>query len=294
MQQYHDLIRKVLYEGKDRKDRSEHGSRSIFGYQMRFNLFDGFPIVTTKRTWFRGLATEMLWFLRGETNIKYLVDRNISIWTEWPWMAHRKRTGIHMSKKEFEDNIRKDPVFAVLYGDLGPVYGKQWRDFNGVDQMTLVQRALQDDPYSRRHIVSAWNPAALEDMLLPPCHMMFQFHVEDYETTFKRLSCHVYMRSNDLFLGAPFNIAQYALLTSLMAHHLHMLPGVLVYSIGDAHLYNNHLDKAEKMLDREPYPLPQLEFCRDTPRSKLTDYEHTDFSLVDYQHHDPIPAAVSI
>ncbi len=297
MQQYLGLLRHVLDHGLRRGDRTGTGTLSVFGYQMRFDLNDGFPLATTKRVWFRGLAREMLWFLSGGTNIKPLVDHGISIWTDWPLKAYLEAIDHPIPssdteewtvlKKEFEERIRTDAAFAAQYGELGPVYGKQWRDFRGVDQVAQVIETIKTKPDSRRHIVSAWNAAEIDSMALPPCHMMFQFYVGA-----GRLSCQLYVRSNDLFLGAPFNIAQYALLTHMMAQQCGLDVGELVYTIGDAHIYNSHIQQVELQLTRDPYPLPRLLIKRKPP--SIFAYHYEDFELVNYQHHAAIKAPVAV
>jgi len=263
MHLYLDLLHHVVTNGQKRHDRTGTGTISVFGYQMRFPLQEGFPICTTKRIWFRGLACELLWFLSGCTNIKPLVDQRISIWTAWPLKNYLEYQKLEVPPSdsdewaervgEFENRIRHEEGFAETWGNLGPVYGKQWRSFFGVDQIASVVASIKQNPYSRRHIVSAWNPKELDQMALPPCHMFFQFSVIN-----NQLSCQLYIRSNDLFLGAPFNIAQYALLTHLIAHQTGLEPGDLVYTIGDAHIYLNHLGQVTEQLERDPYPLPEL------------------------------------
>ena len=297
MKAYLDLLRTVRDHGVQREDRTGTGTLSVFGYQMRFPLENGFPLCTTKRVWFRGLAFEMLWFLSGNTNIKPLVDANISIWTAWPLRHYLLQKELPVPPSDtpewqeavraFEARIRSDEAFAAHYGHLGPVYGKQWRDFSGVDQIADVICDLRSNAYSRRHIVSAWNPPETPDMALPPCHMFFQFYVAD-----NRLSCQLYIRSNDLFLGAPFNIAQYALLTHMVAHQVDLTPGDLVYTIGDAHIYLNHLDQINEQLTRAPLPLPQLEITR-RPDS-IFEYRFEDFTLHDYRHHSAIKAPIAV
>ncbi len=297
MRLYLDLLRHVVDHGHERCDRTGTGTLSVFGYQMRFPLKDGFPIGTTKRVWFRGLACELLWFLSGSTNIKPLVDQGISIWTAWPLKNYLlcQQRDIPTSdsdewaecQSEFEELIRSQDGFAQQWGGLGPVYGKQWRDFMGVDQISAVMDGIKHSPWSRRHIVTAWNPRDLSQMALPPCHMFFQFSVSD-----TKLSCQLYIRSNDLFLGAPFNIAQYALLTHLMAHQTGLEPGDLIYTIGDAHIYLNHLDQVAEQLKRKPYPLPQLKILRKPPT--LFEYQYSDFELQEYQCHPAIKAPVAV
>ena len=294
---YLDLLDHVLREGAEKGDRTGTGTRSVFGYQMRFDLEAGFPICTTKRVWFRGLAREMLWFLSGSTNIKPLVEQKISIWTAWALSRYLKDEGLPVPESgtadwkaavsDFEERIRADASFAEAYGALGPVYGKQWRDFRGKDQIAGVIQSLRAKPDSRRHIVSAWNPPETPFMALPPCHMFFQFYVAD-----ERLSCQLYVRSNDLFLGAPFNIAQYALLTHMVADQVGLGVGTLVYTIGDAHIYLNHIDQVEEQLTRTPYALPRLEITRRAPT--IFDYQFADFALHGYRHHPPIAAPVAV
>jgi len=264
MKQYQDLLRHVRENGISKTDRTGTGTKSVFGYQMRFDLEDGFPLVTTKKTFFKGLAVEMLWLLRGDTNIRYLNDYGVHIWDPW----------------------------ADENGNLGPVYGKQWVDWAGANGQTFNQieqliESIRSNPDSRRHIVNAWNVADVPDMALPPCHMFFQFYVGD-----GRLSCQLYVRSNDLFLGAPFNIAEYALLLHLVAQQTDLSPGELVYTIGDAHIYLNHLDQIEEQLSRDPYPLPELRILR-RPIS-IFDYEYEDLELLNYRFHPSIKAPVAV
>ena len=263
MRQYLDLMRRVLDEGVERPDRTGTGTLGVFGHQMRFDLGAGFPVVTTKRLHLRSIFGELLWFLRGDTNVRWLQERGITIWDEWA-----------------DDN-----------GDLGPVYGYQWRswptpDGTSVDQIAGVIDAIRTNPNSRRHIVSAWNVADVDQMALPPCHAMFQFHVAN-----GRLSCQLYQRSADIFLGVPFNIASYALLTHLIAEQTGLEVGDFVHTLGDAHLYLNHLDQAREQLTREPYPLPQL---RIGARESIDAYDLADIELVGYQAHPPIKAPIAV
>jgi len=301
MKPYLDLLRHVKENGIRKEDRTGTGTCSVFGYQMRFDLADGFPLATTKRVWFKGLAQEMLWFLSGVTNIKPLVDAGISIWTDWPMKRYYEHEAVQLPssdteaygafKRAFEDRIRSEAAFAERWGDLGPVYGRQWRAWQGpegnIDQIAQVLDGLRKNPDSRRHIVNAWNVADLRRMALPPCHMFFQFYVAE-----GRLSCQLYVRSNDLFLGAPFNIAQYALLVHMMAQQLDLAPGTFVYTIGDAHIYLNHLDQVDEQLARAPYPLPELRLKR-KPDS-LFDYRYEDFELLNYRYHPSIKAPVAV
>ncbi|MFC5371092.1 thymidylate synthase [Brevundimonas faecalis] len=261
--QYLNLLRDILDNGVRRDDRTGTGTLGVFGRQIRFDLSKGFPLLTTKKLHTRSIFVELLWFLRGETNIAWLKDNGVSIWDEW----------------------------ADANGDLGPVYGKQWRSWaapNGqsIDQIQKLVHGLKTNPNSRRHIVSAWNPADVDDMALPPCHCLFQFFVAD-----GRLSCQLYQRSADVFLGVPFNIASYALLTIMVAHVAGLEPGEFVHTFGDAHLYLNHLEQAELQLTRQPLPLPTLTV---TPKPDLFAYELSDFVLNDYQSWPHIKAAVAV
>jgi thymidylate synthase len=270
MRQYLDLLDHVLTHGVDKSDRTGTGTRSVFGYQMRFDLTDGFPVLTTKKLHLRSIIGELLWFLRGDTNVRWLQERGIRIWNEW----------------------------ADENGDLGPVYGYQWRswptpDGGHVDQIAKVIEAIRTTPDSRRHIVSAWNVADVDSMALPPCHTMFQFYVAPPAEPGGRgrLSCQLYQRSADIFLGVPFNIASYALLTLMVAQVCDLEPGDFVHTLGDAHLYSNHVDQARLQLTREPLPLPTM---RISPRSAIDEYELEDFELVGYEAHPNIPAPIAV
>jgi len=260
---YEDLLRRVMAGGTAKSDRTGTGTRSVFGQQLRFDLADGFPLITTKRVHFRSVAYELLWFLRGDSNVSWLQDNGVTIWDEW---------------------ARPD-------GDLGPVYGVQWRawptpDGGTVDQLSQVLELLRTDPDSRRMIVSAWNVAEMPKMALPPCHAMFQFYVAD-----GRLSCHLYQRSADLFLGVPFNIASYALLTEMTAQQVGLDLGELVWTGGDCHIYDNHVDQVREQLSREVYPFPRLNLRK---AASLFDYSYEDFEVVDYQHHPALKAPVAV
>ena len=264
MQQYHDLLRHILAKGATKTDRTGTGTLSVFGYQMRFDLQEGFPLVTTKKLHLRSIIYELLWFLKGDTNIQYLKDNGVSIWDEW----------------------------ADAEGNLGPVYGYQWRSWPGrngarIDQITHVMNSIRSKPDSRRHIVTAWNPADVDDMALPPCHALFQFYVAD-----GKLSCQLYQRSCDVFLGLPFNIASYALLTHMVAQQCDLEPGEFVWTGGDTHIYSNHLDQVNLQLTREPYPLPTLKIKRKP--SSIFDYEFADFEILNYQAHPSIKAPIAV
>lgn len=264
MQQYLDLLQKILDEGHEKADRTGTGTLSHFGYQLRCDLADGFPLLTTKKVHMRSILVELLWFLRGDTNVEFLHQHNVSIWDEW----------------------------ADENGNLGPVYGKQWRswaaaDGSTIDQILEVQEQIRTNPDSRRLIVSAWNVGELPKMALPPCHLLFQFYVAQ-----GRLSCQLYQRSADVFLGVPFNIASYALLTIMMAKTTGLEPGEFVHTFGDVHIYQNHLEQVKTQLARSPRNLPTLRILRD--RESLVDFEYEDFELIDYDPHPRIPAPVAV
>ena len=262
MQEYLDLLKKVKESGKPKGDRTGTGTLSIFGHQMRFDLQDSFPLLTTKKIHFKSVAYELLWFLKGETNIKFLKDNGVSIWDEW----------------------------ADENGDLGPVYGKQWRDWKGAngfhDQISNVIDQIKNNPNSRRHIVSAWNVAEIPSMALAPCHILFQFYVQE-----GKLSCQLYQRSADIFLGVPFNIASYALLTHMIANVCDLEVGDFVHTLGDAHLYNNHLTQADEQLTRSPLQPPQIKVAK---KNSIDEYVFEDFEIIGYEHHPHIPAPVAI
>lgn len=264
MEQYLSLMERVLREGVSRDDRTGTGTIGVFGHQMRFDLSRGFPLVTTKKLHLQSIIYELLWFLNGDTNIAYLKENGVSIWDEW----------------------------ADENGDLGPVYGRQWRswaapDGRVIDQISNLLDSLKNNPNSRRHIVSAWNPADVDNMALPPCHCLFQFHVAD-----GKLSCQLYQRSADIFLGVPFNIASYALLTKMVAQVVGLRPGDFVHTLGDAHLYLNHLEQAKEQLTRAPRSLPQVTI-KDRGQS-LFDFAYEDFEVVGYDPHPHIKAAVAV
>ena len=264
MQVYLDLLRHVLTTGQDKADRTGTGTLSVFGHQMRFDLQAGFPLVTTKRVHFKSVAHELLWFIRGDTNTRYLRENGVTIWDEW----------------------------ADANGELGPVYGKQWRswpapDGRSIDQLAQVIAQIKANPDSRRHIVSAWNVADLPAMALAPCHCLFQFHVAD-----GKLSCQLYQRSADLFLGVPFNIASYALLTHMVAQVTGLEPGDFIWTGGDCHLYLNHLDQVREQLSRAPFPLPTLRL--NPAVTRIDDFVFEDIELLGYQHHPAIKAPVAV
>lgn len=264
MKQYLELLDTILKKGVEKPDRTNTGIKSIFGYQMRFDLNEGFPLLTTKKTHLRSIIHELLWFLKGDTNIKYLKDNKVTIWDEWA-----------------DDN-----------GDLGPIYGHQWRSWDKhdggfVDQISEVIENIKKEPYSRRHIVSAWNVGVLNEMALPPCHILFQFYVAN-----GRLSCQLYQRSADVFLGVPFNIASYSLLTMMVAQVTDLKLGDFVHTLGDAHLYSNHIEQAKIQLAREPRPLPTMKINKDV--KNIFDFKYEDFTIENYDPHPHIKAEVAV
>ena len=281
MKQYLDLCRKVLAEGSKKDDRTGTGTISYFGYQMRFDLSEGFPLLTTKKVHLKSIIHELLWFITGDTNIKYLVDKGVRIWNEWPYEKFKKSEAYKGEDMDaFVEKIKTDPVFAKKWGDLGPVYGRQWRNFGGVDQLENLIKEIKNNPTSRRLIISAWNPPLIKDMALPPCHAFMQFYVND-----GKLSCQLYQRSGDIFLGIPFNIASYSLFTMMIAQVCGLKPGVFVHTIGDAHIYLNHLEQIHTQLERTPRALPKMVINPDV--KSIYDFKYEDFKLEGY---DPYPA----
>ncbi len=292
MKQYLELCEKVLKEGLEKSDRTNTGTVSLFGAQMHFDLNEGFPLLTTKRVHLKSIIHELLWFIKGDTNIKYLVDRDVRIWNEWPYEAFKKSSDYNgETLEEFVEKIKTDDEFAKKHGDLGPVYGKQWRAFgigeHTVDQLKNVIEQIRTNPDSRRLIVCAWNPLVLDQMALPPCHSLFQFYVQD-----NKLSCMLYQRSADLFLGVPFNIASYALLTMMVAKVCNLGLGKFVHTIGDAHIYSNHFEQINKQLTRTPRPLPKMYIDRDT--TNIEEFEYEDFRLEGYDPYKGIKAKVAV
>lgn len=313
MEQYLQLCQHILKNGFEKEDRTGTGTTSVFGYQMRFNLQDGFPLMTTKRTLFRLIATELLWFLKGDTNVRTLIkDRNY-IWNEWAfdkWIHSEdyngpdmNNFGLRAAKDEefarvvdeqmqiFNKLILEDDTFAEKYGDLGPVYGKQWRSWPAdkgetIDQIANVIEQIKNNPDSRRLIVTAWNPAEVDNMALPPCHAFFQFYVAD-----GKLSCQLYQRSADVFLGVPFNIASYALLTHLIAKECGLEVGEFVHTLGDAHIYSNHMDQVHEQLSREPRALPKLHIAEG---KSIFDLTMDDLTIEGYDPHPSIKAPIAV
>jgi len=291
MKQYHDLCRHVLVHGKLRENRTSVKTLTTFGYQMRFDLADGFPLLTTKKVHLKSVIYELLWFLSGETNIKYLVDHGVSIWNEWPYEKYKASNDYQGETiQEYAQKIKNDPAFARIYGELGPVYGSQWRAFESqdkvVDQVSVLIEGLKKNPSSRRHIINAWHPAKVDEMALPPCHAFMQFFVED-----GKLSCQLYQRSADVFLGVPFNIASYALLTMMIAQVTGYEPGEFVHTLGDTHIYENHIEQVQLQLSREPRPLPTMTI---RPRASIFDYQYEDFELSGYDPHPAIKGEIAV
>lgn len=301
MKQYLDLMRHIRDNGVRKEDRTGTGTLSIFGHQMRFDLREGFPLVTTKKVHLKSIIHELLWFIQGDTNIRYLVQNGVNIWNDWPFQSWLRQVGQdekfpmytpewREQKKLFIERVKTDEQFAAQYGELGPVYGHQWRNFEGVDQLAQIVEDIKTNPDSRRLIVSAWNPKDIPVMAksgLPPCHTLFQFYVTE-----GRLSCQLYQRSADVLLGVPFNIASYALLTLMIAQVAGLQPGDFVHTFGDAHLYSNHMEQVEEQLSREPHSLPVMSI--NSSATDLFSFQYDDFELKGYEPHPPISAPVAV
>ena len=288
MKTYLDLCRHVLDHGTLKMDRTKTGTKSVFGYQMRFDMSKGFPLLTTKKVHLKSIIHELLWFISGDTNIKYLVDHNVKIWNEWPYETFKKSADYNNETiDEYVEKIKTDDKFSERYGNLGPVYGAQWRNFNGVDQIKFILDQIKNNPNSRRMILSAWNPAEIKDMALPPCHTLIQFYVSE-----GKLSLQLYQRSADIFLGVPFNIASYALLLMMFAQVTNLEVGEFVHTLGDAHIYSNHFEQIELQLSRELRDLPIMEINKEV--KSLFDFKYSDFKLKNYNPHPSIKGKVAV
>lgn len=292
MKQYLDFLKHILEHGKKKDDRTKTGTISTFGYQTRYDLSEGFPLLTTKKVFLKGIIYELLWFIKGDTNIKYLVDHDVKIWNDWPYQKYQSSSEYkNETMEEFIEKIKTDNEFASKWGELGPVYGHEWRCFEGKDtekdQLAWVINEIKTNPNSRRLIVNSWHAAYIDRMALPPCHMLFQFYVSD-----GKLSCQLYQRSADAFLGVPFNIASYALLTMMIAKICNLEPGELIHTFGDCHIYLNHLDQVNLQLSRTPRKLPKLIIKRDV--KNIEDFEYEDFEIVDYDPYPAIKGKVSV
>lgn len=300
MKQYLDLLQHIMDKGVDRDDRTGTGTRSVFGYQFRCDLSEGFPLLTTKKVFTKGIIHELLWFLAGDTNIKYLVDNDVRIWNEWPFQNYLEKNNLaekypkytpewDEQLKIFVENIKNDAEFAKTWGDLGPVYGYQWRNFNGegIDQIKKVIDTCKNNPNSRRNLVVAYNPAQADSMALPPCHSLFQFYIAN-----NKLSCQLYQRSVDSFLGLPFNIASYSLLVHMIAQVCDLEVGDFVHTSGDLHIYHNHFDQVKEQLSRTPKALPKLKL---NPEVKdIFAFKFEDFEIVDYDPDPMIKAPIAV
>jgi len=308
MKQYHNLLRTILEKGDEKSDRTGTGTISVFGHQMRFDLSKGFPLLTTKKVFHKSIFHELIWFLNGDTNLKYLVDNNVKIWNEWPFTNYLKENKLTKKfprySKEWEEKLNwfvneiktnsKNSEFVKKWGDCGPIYGYQWRNFNGenIDQIKKVIDQIKKTPNSRRLVVSAWNPLQIDEMAksgLPPCHTIFQFYVNK-----GKLSCQLYQRSCDVFLGVPFNIASYALLIHIIAKICNLKVGEFIHTLGDVHIYKNHFKQVKEQLKREPFKFCKLEFNKDKDFKKISDFKFEDIQIKNYKSHKSIKAPIAV
>ncbi|ATI73379.1 thymidylate synthase [Mesoplasma florum] len=288
MKQYLELVNEILKDGEKREDRTNTGTISKFGVQKRYDLREGFPLLTTKKVFYKAIFHEMLWFIKGDTNIKYLVENNVKIWNEWPYENFKKSSQFNNETlQEFVEKLKNDNDFCNKWGDLGPVYGKQWRDFGGIDQFAKLINDIKKNPFSRRHIVSAWNPAEVDNMLLPPCHSFWQVYVSKDGW----LDLQLYQRSGDVFLGVPFNIASYALLMELIAKECNLKARYFVHTIGDAHIYLNHLEQINEQLKRKPLPLCKIKI---NSEKSIFDIAFEDIEIEGYESHAKITGEVAV
>ncbi|MDV3196039.1 MAG: thymidylate synthase [Candidatus Phytoplasma stylosanthis] len=288
MRPYLDLCLLILKENLLKENRTKELTKSIFGHQMRFNLEEGFPLLTTKKINFKAVVYELLWFIKGDTNIQFLVKNNVHIWNEWPYENYRLSKYFKgESLLEFIDKIKKDDAFAEKHGQLGPIYGKQWRDFYGVDQLNKVIQEIKNNPSSRRLIISAWNPPLIDKMVLPPCHVLMQFYVKK-----DKISLQLFQRSGDVFLGIPFNIASYSLLLMMVSQVTNLKPYEFIHTLGDAHIYENHFEQVKIQIKRDPYPLPQLILNPNV--KKIEDFVFLDINLKNYISHGFLKGNVAI
>ncbi len=296
--EYLNLIRDILKNGVKSRDRTGTGTIKVFGRMLKFNLSSGFPLLTTKKMFIKGIIYELLWFIKGDSNIRFLVKNGVNIWNEWPFQKYLKANKLEKKYpkysqswknklEEFVEKIKNNEKFAQKWGDCGPFYGVQWRNFNGFDQLSWVIKEIRRNPDSRRLIVNAWNAPLIDKMALPPCHVMYQFQISK-----DKLNCMMYQRSVDTFLGLPFNIASYALLSEIVAHTTGYKAGELTMALGDTHLYLNHIKQAKEQIKRKPYPPPQLKIKRKV--ESIFDFKFEDFEIVNYQSHPPIKAEISV
>ncbi len=297
-QQYLNLLKDILKNGKFKDDRTKTGTKSVFGRQLRYDLSNGFPLLTTKKVFLKGIIYELLWFLKGQSNIKYLVDNGIHIWDEWPYKYYKNNTKDKkiLTKEEYIEKIKKDKTFAKKWADLGPIYGVQWRHWKKqgkgeIDQVKDVLEQIKNNPTSRRLIITAWNPSEIDEIVnrggLPPCHTLFQFYVND-----GKLSCQLYQRSADVFLGVPFNIASYSLLIMMIAQVTNLKSGEFVHTFGDVHIYSNHVRQVKEQLKRRPKKLPKMKLNKDV--KDIFKFKFEDFELLDYDPYPPIKAPVAV